>query len=77
VPADVFADISDSASKVLIEVDEGDFETLCQKSTDRALAGSARADQSNLVGAAHVGSGQVLKPSESWGPLDAANQEAA
>jgi hypothetical protein len=44
VPADVLADISDPASKVPIEVDEGDFETLRQENTDRALAGSARAD---------------------------------
>ena len=46
MPANVLADISDPASKVPIQIDEGDFETLCQKSTDRALAGSARADQS-------------------------------
>jgi hypothetical protein len=59
VPADVLADISDPASKVLIEVDEGNFETLCQTSTDRALAGSARADQSNLIGAAHVTSNDI------------------
>ena len=54
MPADVLADISDPAGKVPIEVDEGDFETLRQKSTDRALAGSTRADQSNLLGVAHV-----------------------
>src|ERR1700730_15406841 len=54
VPADVFADISDPASEVPIEVDEGDFETLRQKSTDRALAGSTGADQSNVLEAAHV-----------------------
>jgi hypothetical protein len=54
VPADVLADIPDPAGKVPIEVDEGDFETLRQKSTDRALAGSTGADQSNLLGARHV-----------------------
>ena len=47
VPADVLADISDPASKVPIEIDEGHVEALRQKSTDRALAGSAGADQSN------------------------------
>jgi hypothetical protein len=40
VPANVLADISDPAGKVPIQVDQGDFETLRQKSTDRALAGS-------------------------------------
>src|SRR6266571_8046118 len=54
VPADVLADIADPASKVPIEVDEGDFETRRQKRTDRALAGSTGADQSNLLGDAHV-----------------------
>ena len=44
VPADVLADISDSVSKVSIEVDEGDFEVCRQKRTDRALAGSAGAE---------------------------------
>ena len=37
-----------------IQVDQGDFETLRQKSTDRALAGSTRSDQSNLLGVTHV-----------------------
>ncbi len=37
-----------------IEIEEGDFETLGKKSTDRALAGSARADQSNRLGAAQM-----------------------
>ena len=54
VPANVLADISDPAGKVPIEVDEGDFETLRQKSTDRALAGSTRSDQSNLLGVTDV-----------------------
>jgi len=44
VPADVLADISDAGSKVPIKIDEGYVETLCEKSTDRALAGSAWAD---------------------------------
>ena len=43
----VVADISDPASKVPIEIEEGYVETLCQKSTNCALAGSARADQPN------------------------------
>ena len=54
VPANVLADISDPAGKVPIQVDQGDFETLRQKSTDRALAGSTRSDQSNLLGVTHV-----------------------
>ena len=41
------ADISDPASKVPIEIEEGYVETLCEKSTDCALAGSAWADQPN------------------------------
>jgi hypothetical protein len=53
VPANVMADISKPARKVPIEVDESDFEALRQESTDRALAGSTRADKSNLVWAVH------------------------
>jgi len=37
VLTDELADVSDPTSKLPIEVDEGDFETLRQKSTDRAL----------------------------------------
>jgi hypothetical protein len=55
VPAHVLADISNPASKVPIEIKEGDIETVRQKSTDRALAGSAWADQSNYRFA--IGSG--------------------
>ena len=55
MPAHVLADISNPASKVPIEIEEGDIETVCQKSTDRALAGSAWADQSNYRFA--IGSG--------------------
>jgi hypothetical protein len=44
VPADVLANIADPAGKVPIEVDEGEFETLCQKSPDGALAGSTGTD---------------------------------
>jgi hypothetical protein len=44
VPADVLADISDPASQVPVEVDEGDFEARRQKRTDRALAGSTGAE---------------------------------
>ena len=44
VPADVLADVSDSASKVSVEVDDGDLEARRQKRTDRALAGSAGAE---------------------------------
>lgn len=47
VPADVLADIADPASKVPIEIEERYVEALCQKSTDRALAGSTGADQPN------------------------------
>ena len=47
MPVDVLADISDAASKVPIEIDEEYVQALCEKSTDRALAGSAGADQSN------------------------------
>jgi hypothetical protein len=38
VAVDVIADISNPASRVPIEVEEGDFEALGQESTDRALA---------------------------------------
>ena len=54
VPVHVLADISDPASKVPIEVHEGDFEMRRQKRTDRALAGSTGADQPNLLGDAAV-----------------------
>jgi hypothetical protein len=59
VPADVLADISDPASKVLIEVEKSNLETLRQKSTDRALAGATRADELNLLRAAHVTSNDI------------------
>jgi hypothetical protein len=51
VAVNVLAYVSNSISEVPIEIDEGDFETLGQKSPDRALAGSARTDQSNRVAA--------------------------
>ena len=41
MPVDVLADISDAVSKVPIEIDEEYFQALCEKSTDRALPGSA------------------------------------
>jgi hypothetical protein len=44
VPANVLADISKPVRKVPIKVDESDFEALRQESTDRALAGSTRAN---------------------------------
>src|SRR5262245_41255314 len=47
VPIDVLADVPDPASKVPIEVEEGYVEALRQKSTDRALAGSAGTNQPN------------------------------
>jgi hypothetical protein len=47
VPTDVLADVSNPAGKILIEVKEGYVEALCQKRTDRALAGSAGTDQPN------------------------------
>ena len=53
-PIYVLADVSDAACEAPIEVDESDLETLREKSADRALAGSAGANQSNLLGTAHV-----------------------
>ena len=53
IRVDVIADITDPNFKAPIEVDERKAETSCYESADRALAGSARADQSDLL-AAHV-----------------------
>ena len=47
VAPDVIADVSKPPGNVPVEVDEGYVEPLCQKSADRALAGSAGTDQSN------------------------------
>ena len=54
VAVNVFADVSDPVSKVPIEIEEGDFETLRETSTDRAFASSTWANQSDLRRAAHV-----------------------
>ena len=48
VAADVLADVSDPISESPIEVDESDFETLGEKSADRALASTTGADEANL-----------------------------
>ena len=55
-PIAPYADISDSTSEASIEVEEGKSETIRQKSANRALAGSARADQSNI----HARHGSML-----------------
>jgi hypothetical protein len=47
VPADVLADVSESADKMPIEIGGGHGETRGEKSADCALARSARADQAN------------------------------
>jgi hypothetical protein len=47
VPTNVIADVSDPASEMPIEVEEGYVEAVRQKSTERALAGSAGTDQPN------------------------------
>src|SRR4030095_5014721 len=60
VAADGLADISSPAFEVPIEVEETDFETLREKSADRALASSARPDQPNFPGCAHVTSKDIL-----------------
>jgi hypothetical protein len=53
VAVDVLADIPNPPREVPIQVDKGDFETLRQKSTDRALACSTRGNQANLIESAH------------------------
>jgi hypothetical protein len=48
VPVDVLADVTDPPNEASIEVNEGDFEMRCHNGADRALAGAAGADQSNI-----------------------------
>jgi hypothetical protein len=56
---DVLADVSGGAREHAIEIEEGDVETLGEKSADRTLARSAGANQSNLHGSAHVSSNDI------------------